>query len=238
MSRFYTIADHETGNFYKLEKSLFTTSRYRALNANAKVAYSILRDRNDLSIKNNWVDEQGYIYFYFDCTKLAEIMNVSTSTVNSIKKDLRKSGLLFERRQGQGKPNQMYILKPETVDNALNSENRISRIANFIDLEKRKPLGSDTEVNETDRTRLSINASPSEEATTFLEAFEDYFGYEHRKVKEYPVLENYIDEEELTKRCIEYFEKYGTNDMKHNREKCSIENVFSTMVRYELNGEW
>lgn len=237
MSRFYSLEDYKTGVFYKLEKSLFTNEKYKRLNSNAKVAYAILRDRNDLSVENKWVDEKG-IYFYFDCCNLAGLMNVSTSTVNNIKKDLRKVGLLHEKRQGQGKPNKMYVLKPEVVDNALNSDFDISSIANLNKLEKRKSLGNDTELNETERKILNDNIFLSEDARIFLNTFEEYFGYKHRKVKDYPDIETYLDEEEARQCFYEYFNKYSTSNKKHDREKCSINNVFTSIDRYLLTGEW
>jgi len=35
------------------------------LSLGPKLMYSILRDRLDLSIKNNWKDKKGYIYLIF-----------------------------------------------------------------------------------------------------------------------------------------------------------------------------
>ncbi len=46
-------------------KSIFTNEKYMKLSNNAKIAYALLKDRLELSIKNNWFDENGDIFFIF-----------------------------------------------------------------------------------------------------------------------------------------------------------------------------
>ncbi len=60
--RFYTEKEEVTLRFYQTPKALFKNPRYRGLSLGPKLMYSILRDRLDLSIKNRWKDEKGYIY--------------------------------------------------------------------------------------------------------------------------------------------------------------------------------
>ena len=150
MNRRYTRAQFEEQRFFQLPKSLYENDQYKKLSNGAKVMYAILRDRQDLSIKNDWQDNEGYVYFYFDCRKLSEYINVSTSTINRYKKELISSELLEQERQGQGNANRMYILMPETLANNKCSDNDYTRNAKLTTLEVSKSLHSDTKVVDTE----------------------------------------------------------------------------------------
>jgi len=60
--RFYTEKEEVTLRFYQTPKALFRNPKYKGLSLGPKLMYSIIRDRLDMSIKNNWKDEKGYIY--------------------------------------------------------------------------------------------------------------------------------------------------------------------------------
>ena len=74
--------------------------------------YSILRDRLDISIKNNWKDKDGFIYLVFSVEELSYILDAGVKTVIRYKKTLFEYGLIYEKRLRQGKPNWIYILNP------------------------------------------------------------------------------------------------------------------------------
>jgi len=75
--------------------------------------YSILRDRLDLSIQNNWKDNKGCIYLIFGIEELAALLEIDRKAVIRYKKLLSDYGLIIDKRLGQGKPNIIYVLKPE-----------------------------------------------------------------------------------------------------------------------------
>ena len=62
--RFYTEKEEVTLRFYQTPKALFKNPKYKRLSLGPKLMYSILRDRLELSIKNNWKDEKGYIFIF------------------------------------------------------------------------------------------------------------------------------------------------------------------------------
>ena len=72
--RFYTEKEEVTLRFYQTPKALFKNPRYKGLSLGSKLMYSILRDRLDMSIENNWKDDNSYwmeqiqykVYFYDD----------------------------------------------------------------------------------------------------------------------------------------------------------------------------
>ena len=114
----FNIQEQFRAKFYQLPKVLFTNEKYMKLSNDAKVAYAILQDRLELSIKNEWFNEHGDIYFIYTNEKLKEILNCQNSKLSKIKNELISVDLLEQIRTGQGKPNQLYLNRPiiETSD--------------------------------------------------------------------------------------------------------------------------
>ena len=99
--------------FYALPKILFESDRYKQMRIDTKVAYAILKDRLSLSLKNNWIDEAGYIYLVYSNANLMEILNCSKSTLLRIKKQLIEYGLIYEVKQSNSQKgtlaNRIYL---------------------------------------------------------------------------------------------------------------------------------
>jgi TfoX/Sxy family transcriptional regulator of competence genes len=112
-NRFYTEKEEVTLRFYQVPKALFKNARYRGLSLGPKLMYSILRDRLNVSIKNNWKDENGFIYLIFSVEELMNLLDMSNKIIIKYKKMLAEYDLIFEKRLGQGRANRIYILKPE-----------------------------------------------------------------------------------------------------------------------------
>ena len=112
-NNYFTITEQYREKFYQLPKVFFTNDNYKKLSNDAKISYAILKDRLDLSIQNNWVDQDGNIYFIYTVKQLEDILNCGNQKVSKIKKELEKVNLLIQKRQGLNKPNLLYLLKPE-----------------------------------------------------------------------------------------------------------------------------
>lgn len=95
--------------FYMIPKALFENTVYATMMLETKVAYSILKDRFKLSLKNNWVDAEGNVFLIYKNKDLQKILGVGEKKVISIKKELTKFDLLEEERQGLNRPNKLYI---------------------------------------------------------------------------------------------------------------------------------
>ena len=113
--KFYK-ADSVYGNlFLQFPKILMYGDQYKALSPMAKLAYMVLKDRLEYSLRNNWVDEDGNIYFVYTNTELKELFNCSEKTVIKTKKELEGLNLLRQKRMGfqpkAGKqlPNRLYL---------------------------------------------------------------------------------------------------------------------------------
>lgn len=137
--------------FYMIPKALFENTVYATMMLETKVAYSILKDRFKLSLKNNWVDAEGNVFLIYKNKDLQKILGVGEKKVISIKKELTKFDLLEEERQGLNRPNKLYIGNLDTnkiiVDdfNPLGDKdlsNRQSSDTEYIDTEL-----NDTETN-------------------------------------------------------------------------------------------
>ncbi len=149
-SRFYTSQEEVTLRFYQTPKGLFKNPTYKGLGLGPKLMYSILRDRLDISIKNEWKDKNGYIYLVFSIEELSALLEINKETVTTYKRELVKYRLIIDKRLGQGKSNLIYILKPE-IKEFQNTENPSSRERKIGIQEYGKSVSIDTNVNNTKR---------------------------------------------------------------------------------------
>ena len=70
------------------------------MSAEAKLLYAILKDWFELSVKNNWIDQDGCIYMIFTVEDIGEMFGWGRDKVIKLKKELKKYDLLEEVRQG------------------------------------------------------------------------------------------------------------------------------------------
>lgn len=110
------IADIDNERYYQVPVAFFTNPYYKDLSNDSKMAYAILKNRLTLSIKNNWLDNDGAVYIFYAQDKLSEIMNISRRTVARVIIQLKEHSLIDVVRQGRGLPAKIYVkkLKPNT----------------------------------------------------------------------------------------------------------------------------
>jgi len=157
--RFYTEKEEVTLRFYQTPKALFNNPKYRGLALGPKLMYSILRDRLDISIKNKWKGNKGYIYLIFSVEELSNLLEIDRTAVMRYKKKLVEYKLIIDKRLGQGNPNRVYVLKPELVDNySLKSQIATSRSRDKEPLEVLNSDSIDTNINKTNLNNVKENA--------------------------------------------------------------------------------
>ena len=100
MSNFNFISANETRKalYYQLPKVLYESDKYRKMSNDAKVAYAMLKDRCEYSLQNDWVDQDGNVYFIFTTEELMNLLHVGNKKVATIKKELAAYGLLLSKR--------------------------------------------------------------------------------------------------------------------------------------------
>ncbi|HEM3179787.1 replication initiator protein A [Streptococcus suis] len=120
---FMTTTEKRYGSDGKVIEKIKTTSSYaRELSNDAKLAYGALYNRCLLSIrsynegKRDYVDENGSVFMNYTVEDLMDLLDRSKPTVLKIKKELVKSKLLREVKQGANRSNRLYL---QTVDASL-----------------------------------------------------------------------------------------------------------------------
>ena len=111
LSYFYG-KEAEQYSFYKIPKLLFTEEYFKKLSIEAKVLYGLMLDRMSLSVKNQWMDEEGRAYIYYTIEDIMEALGCSNKKAISVMKELDMNvgvGLIEKKRQGQGKPSIIYL---------------------------------------------------------------------------------------------------------------------------------
>ena len=113
--KFYQPDDVYATLFFQFPKVLIYGDKYNKLSSDAKIAYMLLKDKLEFSIKNEWIDEDNYIYFKYSNIALMQIFNYSEKTVIKIKKELESVDLLYQKRMGynpktkKNEANRLYL---------------------------------------------------------------------------------------------------------------------------------
>ena len=90
-----SIAQVETSEtFYQLPKALFEVEPYCNLSLEAKLLYTIMKDRHQLSRKNNWIDNHGFVYIIFTNREAAKTLGCSERKAANIRKELQDAELI------------------------------------------------------------------------------------------------------------------------------------------------
>ena len=115
MYEFYYGTEAEQFNFIKIPRAFFTDKeRFGMLSNEAKIMYSLLLDRMNLSMKNGWLDEHNRVYIIYTIDEIAETMGCGTNLAVRILKELDDEngiGLIHKKRRGFGLPTLIYVKK-------------------------------------------------------------------------------------------------------------------------------
>lgn len=141
------------GRFFIIPKSLFSDD-YKGLSSEAKLLYGLLLDRMELSRKNNFVDENGELYIFFEREEVKTLLETGKNRPTELFKELSSYGLIRERRQGVKKANIVYVGKvtPGNRESLydVTPEKRESRLPEIGNLDSRKSGGSDPDLSDPD----------------------------------------------------------------------------------------
>lgn len=119
--------------YYQMPKFLFEADKYKSIEPEGKIIFSVLMDRMKLSEHNGLRDDLG-VYCFMSREEMAEISSCGITAVRKYLKQLTELGLIFERRQGQGRPNKLYLVIPEEADQRASDQqkNKIRQSENDI----------------------------------------------------------------------------------------------------------
>ena len=113
--KFYQANNVYGALFFQFPKVLMYGKQYKYLSSEAKLAYMVLKDRLEYSLRNHWIDEEGHVYFIFTNQELMDLFNCSKGKLANVKKELEKAGLLYQKamhfnpQTGKNEPNRLYL---------------------------------------------------------------------------------------------------------------------------------
>lgn len=96
-------------SFVRIPRTMLTDSYFAGLSLQAKVLYGILLDRMKISLQNHWLDGEGHVYIVYPVNEIQDDTNLSRRKVQKCLAELEEAGLVERRKQGNGKPNCIYL---------------------------------------------------------------------------------------------------------------------------------
>jgi len=183
--------------YYQIPQELFENSLYKdKLNSDSKILYAFIVDRLTLSQKNNWIDSENNIYLIFTRQEVQDKLGLSEKTVIKAFKQLAETKLIFEKRQGLGKPNLIYVGKIQHKETEilrfLTRKNYDSGNENITNLESENLRGINTNNIKTNIINTeSINSNSDDKL--HLKEIKDKCKLEEFTQEEKAILEDVID---------------------------------------------
>lgn len=110
---YYTAQMLQDETFMQFPKWLMLDPEFSKLSNDAKVLYTLLKDRFKLSLKNNWIDKEGRVFVICRRDSMQQLLNKSKNTIAKIVGELVKYNLIEDKQNGLTKPNYIYLLMPE-----------------------------------------------------------------------------------------------------------------------------
>ena len=155
-------AQAEQFSFYRVPKVLFTKEQFKPLSAEAKILYGIMLDKLDLSVKNNWGDDNGRVYIIYTIEQIMADMNCADQKATKLLDELeKKCGLIERRRQGLGKPNLIFVknfitgVEGSVATQIQNREKHDSGAVNITTADYPKSRGINTNHNNTENSDIN-----------------------------------------------------------------------------------
>ena len=142
---YYFGSEADQFRFLRIPKVFFEDPDYEKLGSDEKILYGFLHEQIDLSRKKDWIDEEGRIYVMRSLESIQKILhNCSPDKARATLKNLIDFGLIEKKRQGQGKPDLIYVKNFITKKPEISySEKMDSGGQNFSETEKTEVLKSE-----------------------------------------------------------------------------------------------
>ena len=100
----------------QMPRWLFSDPRYADMSLDAKVAYTFLLNRFQLSRRNGWVNDAGEVFVIFPRKALAKELRICEQRVTAAFRKLAELQLIWEKRCGRGDANQIYLASVTPID--------------------------------------------------------------------------------------------------------------------------
>mgnify|MGYP001059379226 CR=1 FL=1 len=100
----------------QMPRWLFSDPRYADMSLEAKVVYTFLLNRFQLSRRNGWINDRGEVFVIFPRQELARELRVGEKRVTAAFQKLSELNLIWEKRCGRGDANQIYLASVQPID--------------------------------------------------------------------------------------------------------------------------
>ncbi|WP_441293728.1 replication initiator protein A [Anaerotruncus colihominis] len=153
----YITADTIMPPFFRYPRFLLKMD----LSQTAKLLYSLLLDRSELSQKNGWQDSEGRTYIVYPVSEIAEMLDKGSTAIKAALNELDAAGLLVRERRGFSAPNRLYVKVPQVPVvqfsdhmTAIQSENRPSDSRKSDPHKDGKPTPNQLTINKLKENQL------------------------------------------------------------------------------------
>lgn len=102
--------------YMQMPRWLFYDPRCAELSLEAKVTYTFLLNRFQLSRRKGWANEYGEVFVIFPRKALAKELRICEQRVTAAFRQLVEAKLVWEKRCGRGDANQIYLARVEPQD--------------------------------------------------------------------------------------------------------------------------
>lgn len=100
--------------FFKMPRQLIDNPHFKSLSTAAKLLYGMLLDRMGLSARNGWHDDAGRVYIYYTVKEVCQDIGCGRNKAMRLLAELdtvKGIGLIERIKQGQGKPDKIFVKK-------------------------------------------------------------------------------------------------------------------------------
>jgi len=95
--------------YCKFPNALIKDKKYKKRSNDAKLLYTLMFARCEMSLKNNWYDEDNKAYIYFTISEMSELLGVSKPTAVNVFRQLKAANLVtVGKREGKNSP-RLYV---------------------------------------------------------------------------------------------------------------------------------
>ena len=138
-----------TSGFIMLPRELLS-AKFTTLSLHARVLYSLLLDRNELSEKNGMNDDCGKIVVFFPVEEVCQRLGCCRDTVTKLFRELEKFGLIKRKIQGLGRTALIYVKALSEYE----AEAQQSKIDDTKTVEQQDFAQRQNRITEADKTVL------------------------------------------------------------------------------------
>lgn len=136
---YYYGVEAEQFSFYRIPRLLIKDPRFKELSSDAKLLYGLMLDRMALSMKNGWLDAENKVYIHYTINDIIEDLGCARGTCVKVLAELDSKngiGLIEKKRQGQGKPDLIYVKNFTTTTQSENKPEDSEKGEDFAEVQE------------------------------------------------------------------------------------------------------